>query len=41
MPTIGTPRNMRLSIWGSMFCYYSGGNKFFEIFVGARPPPSE
>jgi hypothetical protein len=36
MPTIGTPGNIRQSIWGSKLCYYSGGNKFLEISVGAR-----
>jgi hypothetical protein len=41
MPTVGTPRSMKLSIWGRMFRYYNGGNKFLEIFVGARPPSSE
>jgi hypothetical protein len=40
MPTIGTHRNTRLSIWGSKLCYYSGRNKFLEISMGARPPPS-
>jgi hypothetical protein len=38
MPTIGTPGSVTLSIWGSKLCYYSGGNKFPEISVGAKPP---
>jgi hypothetical protein len=41
MPTIKTLGNMRPSIWESKFCYYSGGNKFLEIFVSARPPPNQ
>jgi hypothetical protein len=41
MPTIGTPRNTKLSIWGSKLYYCSGGNKFLEIFVCAKPPPSQ
>jgi hypothetical protein len=40
MTTIGVPRSTNLSIWGSKLCYYSGGNKFLEIFMGVRPPPS-
>ncbi len=30
MPTIGKLGSIRLSIWGSKLCYYSGGNKFLE-----------
>jgi len=41
MPTIGTLRSIKLSIWGNELCYYIGGNKFLEIYVGARPPPSQ
>jgi len=40
MPTIGTLGSIRLSIWGSKLCYYSGVNKVLEISVGASPPPS-